>query len=308
MLDKETAVASLQTMRDYVRWAASRFGEAGLHFGHGNATALDEAATLLLHTLHLPSVIPEPYWDARLTRDEAMTFLGLVERRINERMPLPYLINEAWFCGLSFHVDQRVLIPRSPIAELIEAGFEPWIEPASVERVLDIGTGSGCIAIACAHVFEEAAVDAADNSPAALEVARENIRRHGLEDRVHAVQADVYQGLDAGHRYDLVVSNPPYVDALDMADLPAEYHHEPRAALAAGDDGLDVVRDILKGAAARLSPGGVLVVEVGNSAPAVAETWPGLPFLWLEFSRGGHGVFLLTAEQLAEAEQSDTGH
>ena len=298
--DVDAALERLQTLRDHVRWAASRFNAAGLHFGHGTDNALDEAAALMLHALHLPPVIPEAYWDARLTRAEAAGFLALAKRRIDERLPLPYLTNEAWFCGLPFHVDARVLVPRSPLAELIEAGFAPWLEPDDVTRVLDIGTGSGCIAIACAHAFSGAGVDATDVSAEALAVARRNIERHGMVGRVRAWPADVYDGLPAARDYDLIVSNPPYVDAGDMAELPAEYRHEPRAALAAGDDGLDVVRRILAGARERLRDGGILVVEVGNSAAAVERQWPELPFLWLEFERGGHGVFLLTAEQLRQ--------
>lgn len=311
MQDAESVLESLQTLRDFVRWAASRFNEAGLHFGHGTDNALDEAAALMLHTLHLGREIPEGYWNARLTRPEAERFLAQARQRVEQRMPLPYVTQEAWFCGLPFFVDQRVLIPRSPLAELIETGFSPWVDPEQVGQVLDIGTGSGCIAIACALAFDEAMVDAVDTSDDALAVARENCRRHAVQDRVQPVLSDVYDRLPAGRRYDVIVSNPPYVDAKDMQALPAEYGHEPRAALAAGDDGLTVVRRILAGAAERLNAGGLLVVEVGNSAPAVERTWPALPFLWLEFSRGGHGAFLLTEEQLrqhASDIDADTGH
>jgi len=302
MLDIQGALDELTTMRDFVRWAASRFNEAGLVFAHGTDNALDEAATLVLHTLHLPPLVPEGFWDAALTRQEAEQVLGRVEKRVRERLPLPYITGEAWFAGLPFHVDKRVLVPRSPIAELIEAGFIPWLDPEHVERVLDIGTGSGCIAIGCAAAFPQARVDAADVSADALVLARRNIRRHHLEERVTAMESDVYAGLGDGERYDLIVSNPPYVDALDMAGLPPEYRQEPRLGLEAGGDGLDVVRRILAGADERLTPRGVLVVEVGNSEVAVAETWPRVPFLWLEFERGGHGVFLLTAQQLRDHE------
>ncbi len=285
-------------MRDFVRWGASRFNEAGLCFGHGTDNALDEAAALMLHSVRLSPMVPEAYWDTRLTGAEAEHYCALVGRRIDERLPLPYLTGEAWFCGLPFHVDQRVLVPRSPLAEPIETGFEPWLEPGEVRRVLDVGTGSGCIAVACALAFEDALVDATDLSADALELARSNVVRHGLTERVRLYRADVFDGLPDELRYDLIISNPPYVDATDMANLPPEYRHEPRAALAAGDDGLDVVRRILAGAAERLTANGILVVEVGNSAPAVAEAWPGLPAVWLEFRHGGHGVFLLTAGDL----------
>lgn len=298
MLDTDSALQDLHTLRDHVRWAASRFSEAGLVFGHGTDNALDEAAALVLHTLHLPPVIPEPFWDARITRAEAESVLARVARRVVERLPLPYITGEAWFAGLAFQVDRNVLVPRSPIAELIEAGFAPWVESDSIERVLDIGTGSGCIAIACAYAFPDAEVIAADVSSDALAVTRANIHRHGLAEQVTAVESDVYQGLPPGQQYDLIVTNPPYVDARDMAELPPEYGHEPRLGLEAGEDGLDVVRRILAGAVERLTPRGVLVVEVGNSEVAVAEKWPDVPFLWIEFERGGHGVFLMTAEQV----------
>ncbi len=298
MLDVQDALNHLATLRDYVRWSASRFDEAGLVYGHGTDNALDEAAALVLHTLHLPPVIPDVYWEARLTSREAEAILARVRRRIEERLPLPYVTHEAWFCGLPFYVDQRVLVPRSPIAELIEAGFAPWLESDRVERVLDIGTGSGCIAIACAHAFPLAQVDAADVSEDALEVARMNIIRHQVDDQVEPLLSDVLAGVPLGRRYDLIVSNPPYVDAADMGQLPPEYRHEPRLGLEAGADGLNVVRRLLAQAEHYLTERGVLVVEVGNSQTAVEETWPDVPFLWLEFERGGHGVFLLTAEQV----------
>lgn len=300
MHELDSVPLELQTMRDYVRWAASRFQEAGLVFGHGTDNALDEAAALVLHTLHLPMDLGAVWWEARLTAPEAEAVVNRVRRRIRERLPLPYLTREAWFAGLPFYVDERVLVPRSPIGEIIQRQFEPWLEPESVERVLDIGTGSGCIAIACAYAFPDAEVDAVDVSPDALEVARINVERHRLQKRVTLLQSDLFTALPQDRRYDLIVSNPPYVDALDMSQLPPEYRHEPRLALEAGEDGLDLVRTILREAPARLSERGILVVEVGNSGPALEAAFPDVPFVWLEFEHGEGEVFLLTAQQLTD--------
>jgi len=287
----------LQTIRDFMRWGASRFNEAGLDFGHGMATAIDEAVYLVLHALNQPHDLPVSWFDTRLTREEADRVTALLDRRIVERKPAAYLTGEAWFAGLPFIVNEHVLIPRSPIAELIEASFSPWVVQEEVHSVLDLCTGSGCIGIASAYAFPDAQVDLADISPEAVDVAWQNIHMHGLEGRVQAHESDLFDGLK-GRCYDLIVSNPPYVDAEDLASMPEEFSHEPEIGLAAGEDGLDIVLLMLLQATEHLNPGGVLVVEVGNSARALVELLPGLPFQWPEFVRGGHGVFVLTREEL----------
>lgn len=289
----------LLTLGDFVRWGASRFNAAGLSYGHGTTNALDEAYHLVTHALHLGHELPPYMVNCRLTRPEREAVAEVIGRRIRERMPAPYITHEAWFAGLSFYVDERVLIPRSPLAELITARCEPWIDPDAVEDILDLCTGSGCIAIACALTFPGAQVDATDLSAPALEVARINIDRHRVADQVTLHEGDLYAGIE-GRRYDIIVSNPPYVDAQDMAALPAEYHHEPALGLEAGVDGLDVVRRILKSAGSYLKPEGILVVEVGNSAAALMEAYPNFPFTWLEFEHDHQGVFLLTAAHVRE--------
>ncbi|MBF0674020.1 50S ribosomal protein L3 N(5)-glutamine methyltransferase [Pseudomonas sp.] len=288
----------LRSLRDYIRWAVSRFQAENLFFGHGADNAWDEARQLVLGALHLPYEIADSYLDCRLEDEEGQLLHALIRRRITERVPTAYLLGEAWFYGLPFVVDERVLIPRSPIAELIAQQFEPWL-PAVPTRILDLCTGSGCIGIACATAFPEAEVVLSDVSFAALEVANLNIERHGLEERVYTVQGDGFEGLPK-QRFDLIVSNPPYVDAEDFADMPAEYHHEPALGLACGDDGLDLVRRMLAEAADHLTEQGILVVEVGNSQVHVEALYPEVDFTWMEFEYGGHGVFLLAAAQCRE--------
>ena len=291
----------LLSIRDWLRWAYSRFNEAHtLFYGHGSDNSWDEALLLILQALHLPCDYPPAYFDSRLTDGECQHLATLVQRRIKERIPTAYLLNQAWFSGMPFYVDERVLVPRSPIAELIENGFAPWLGEQSVDRVLDLCCGSGCIGIACARAFPEAQVDLVDISAAALEVAHINIDRFELWERVRTLQSDLFLSLKQTEdhpRYQLIVSNPPYVDAEDMSDLPDEYLHEPALGLEAGNEGLDFVRTILANASDFLDDNGLLVVEVGNSQWALQRAYPDVPFTWVEFERGGHGVFLLTAEE-----------
>lgn len=291
----------LKTIKDYVRWGVSRFNEADLYYGHGMASALDEVVYLCLFALHLPHNFSQIYFDTALTQDEKQAVFKLLSRRIEEKVPASYLTGEAWFAGLPFVVNENVLVPRSPIAELIEKQFEPWVEAESVENILDLCCGSGCIGIASAYAFDWAYVDMVDISPAAIDVAKENIERHHLDERVSVIESDLFESVPQRH-YDIIVSNPPYVDAEDMASLPDEYLHEPALGLAAGDDGLDLVVPMLQQARKYLTDQGILVVEVGNSQHALQEAYPHVPFYWLDFERGGSGIFLLTAEQLDEFE------
>lgn len=297
MTKLEQIADQLSTIKDGIRWGASRFNEAGLCYGHGLSSALDEAVYLCLHALHLPHDFPVEYFDSRLTYDEKIKLLRLLELRIETRQPAAYLTHEAWFMGLKFYVNEHVLVPRSPIAELIEQQFEPWVESERVDSILDLCTGSGCIAIACAYAFDWADVDAVDISAHALQVAQDNVNAHDLEERVSLIESDLFAHVPPRH-YDIIVSNPPYVDAEDMADLADEYLHEPELGLAAGDDGLDLVIPMLQQAREFLTDQGILLVEVGNSQRALQQQFPQVAFNWLDFERGGHGVFLLTAQQL----------
>ena len=295
------AERELETLNDVIRWAVSHFNEAGVFLGHGTDNMWDEAIALVLPTLHLHYDLPDVAWQARLTRSEVLLLIEVILRRINERIPSAYITNKARFAGLSFYVDQRVLVPRSPIAELIEKRFSPWLVQDHAAHILDLCTGSGCIAIAAAHYFPEAQVDAVDICQRALEVAALNIEKYRLQDRVHLYPGDLFDALpEKNQQYDLIISNPPYVDAEDMRTLPTEYTHEPSLGLAGGEDGLLIVQKILTEAKAYLKPEGVLVIEVGNSESALMEYYPHVPFTWLDFERGGGGVFILTYEDLIQ--------
>ncbi len=289
----------LLSIRDWVRWGASRFGEAGLFFGHGTDNAFDESLALVLHALHLDHSLPRDFLDTRLTRKEKERVLGYLLQRLDEHVPAAYITHEAHFAGLSFYVNENVLVPRSPIAELIETGFEPWLQPGEELDILDLCTGSGCIAIACAHYLPHALVDASDISPSALEVARVNVERHQLQEQVDLHRSDLFDDLPE-QQYDLIVSNPPYVSMEEMQTLPDEFQHEPALGLEAGEDGMDIVARILCQGHHYLKPGGIMIVEVGDSMGNLMARYPQVPFLWLDFERGGHGVFLLTAEQLQQ--------
>ncbi len=287
----------LHTIRDLVRWGMSQFNQAGLCFAHGMPNALDEAVYLCLATLHLPPDLGDDYFDCRLTHEEKRAVLENYKLRLNKRKPAAYITREAWFAGLSFYVDERVLIPRSPMAELIQQQFSPWIDYAKVERVLDLCTGSGCIAVACAYAFEQANIVASDISKDALDVAAINRSNHGLEHRLELIESDVFTNIPE-QKFDIIVSNPPYVSEQEMSGLDKEFSFEPGSGLAAGKAGMDIVVPILQRAASYLSDHGILVVEVGYSMPALVELLPEVPFTWLEFAHGGEGIFLLTVEQL----------
>ncbi|MBU1264230.1 MAG: 50S ribosomal protein L3 N(5)-glutamine methyltransferase [Gammaproteobacteria bacterium] len=289
---------SLITVRDWLRFAVSRFNEAKLFFGHGSDNAFDEAAYLVLHTLHLPLERLEPFLDASLTHGESEEVQAVIERRVRERIPAAYLTNEAWLGEHRFYVDERVIVPRSFIAELLHEQLAPWIEaPDEVTRALDLCTGSGCLAILAALAFPHAKIDAADLSADALAVAAKNVADYGLADRVELIESDLFAAL-AGRSYDVILSNPPYVNAESVAALPPEYQAEPALALGSGEDGLDATRQILAAARAHLNPGGLLVVEIGHNRDALEAAYPNLPFTWLDTEGGDQFVFMLRREDL----------
>ena len=287
-----------QTLRDLLRHAVTRFTTEGLYFGHGSNSAYDEAAYLLLHTLKLPLDKLDPFLDARLLPDEITAVLNIIARRTSERLPAAYLTNEAWLTDYRFYVDERVIVPRSYIAELIPEHFQPWVGDAwNIHHVLELCTGSGCLAIMLADAFPNAQVDAVDLSLDALEVAKRNVEDYQLEKRVHLIASDLYEKLPP-QKYDLIISNPPYVNSKAMASLPAEYRHEPQMALAGGTDGMDLVRRIVKGAKEHLSTRGILIVEIGNEFAHAETAFHDLGLTWLSTSAGDASVFLLTADQL----------
>jgi ribosomal protein L3 glutamine methyltransferase len=298
VLHKFGDTGDLHTLRDWLRFAVSAFSEAQLSFGHGSTCAYDEAVYLILHTLHLPLDTLEPFFEARLTSHEKNALLTLLSQRVETRMPAAYLTHEAYLGDFRFYVDERVIIPRSFISELLREQFSPWIaEPEAINYVLDLCTGSGCLAIIAAHAFPYADVDAVDISPDALAVAQQNINDYGLQDRIQAIPSDLFTNLQ-GRQYDLIISNPPYVDAESVAALPREYQHEPKLALGSGHDGLDATRKILMEAAEFLTENGILVVEIGHNREVLEAAFPDLPFTWLDVTAGDQFVFMLHRNDL----------
>lgn len=295
-MDIQKIASELFTIRDFIRLGVSRFNAAGIYFGHGTDNAWDEALAIVLHALHLPMDSDDKILDARLLDEEKAAILALFRLRIEERVPVPYLTHTAWFCGLPFYVDERVLIPRSPIAELINAGFSPWYQGAYPYRILDLCAGSGCIGIACAYAFDEAEVVLADISADALDVAETNIARLEMEESVFILQSDLFDEVDG--LFDIIVCNPPYVDAVDFSAMPEEFRHEPSMALQSGDFGLHHPLQILRSAASFLTDDGILVLEVGNSGQHLEAFYPGVDFNWVDLQRGGHGVLVMSRAEL----------
>lgn len=309
-MDIQAIASELISVRDLLRFAVSRFNAAELYYGHGTDNAWDEALVIVLHALYLPNDSGNEILDARLLREERVAILELFQQRIEQRIPAAYLTHQAWFCGLPFYVDQRVLIPRSPVAEIIEAEFSPWYQGEYPDRILDLCTGSGCIGIACAYAFADAEVVLSDISPEALDVAQINIQRHQLQHRVSVRESDLFNNIEG--LFDIIITNPPYVDEDDFASMPEEYQHEPEDALASGVHGLDHPLAILRQAAEFLTEDGVLVLEVGNSGEHLERYFPGIDFNWVNFERGGHGVLVISraeleyyADQLALADNPD---
>jgi len=292
-------IEEFATLRDWLRWAVSRFTEAGLFFGHGSDNAFDEAAYLILHTLHLPPDRLDPFLDARLTQPERIAVFDIIEQRVNRRLPAAYLTHEAWLGDFRFYVDERVIVPRSYFAELLAERLAPWVvDPERIRTALDLCTGSGCLAVLMAHAFPNAKVDAVDISADALTVARRNVDDYRLSDRIHLVQSDLLTQL-AGRRYDLIICNPPYVTDSAMAALPPEYRHEPALALGAGEDGLDIVRRLLADAADYLTADGLLLVEVGHNRDLVDAAFPSLSCHWVDVTSGEAKIFLISRAELA---------
>jgi ribosomal protein L3 glutamine methyltransferase len=291
-----------KTPRALIHWGADRFDKAGLVYGHGTDNALDEAASLVLYVLEIGYDQPDTVLDTEISAADCERVMALLEQRVQTRKPAAYLMDEAWFAGMPFYVDERVLVPRSPIAELIVARFVPWVDVNRVHNILDIGTGSGCIAMACAAAFPQAQIDATDVSRDALDVARINRQRHGMEERVKLIESDLFSALE-GKRYDIIVSNPPYVPREDVLQLAEEYQHEPASGLVAGEDGLDIVVRLLRDAALYLADNGILVVEVGYTHDALQAQYPEVPFIWLDFEQGGTGVLLLQADRLVHYQE-----
>ena len=290
--------SELETLRDWLRYAVSRFNQAGLAFGHGTANAYDEAVYLLLHALHLPLDRLEPFLDARLSTSERNELAALLTRRVDDRVPAAYLTHEAWLGDFRFHVDERVIIPRSYIAELLADGLSPYVaDRAIITSALDLCTGSGCLAVLLAHAFADADIDAVDISPDALAVAQRNVSDYGLAGRINLIRSDLFDNVPA-KSYDLIISNPPYVTAVGMEELPAEYRHEPALALAGGDDGLDAVRTILRKAPQFMNRDGLLVVEIGHNRAAAEVAFPRMPFVWLSTVSSEEAVFLLTRDEI----------
>lgn len=299
MIDQEQVTKELKTVRDFIRWTCSLLNEHDVFLGHGNVSEWDESVQLVMAAIHLSWNNDAAVLDARLLTHEKKRVIDFVKQRVEERKPLPYIINEAWFMEMPFYVDERVLIPRSPIAQLLETEFSPFLRSGPVGHILDLCTGSGCIGIACAYVFEEAEVDLIDISEDALEVARINIEQHELEERVTPIHSDLFASVK-GMKYDLIVSNPPYVDQDDFETMPVEFQHEPELALTSGCDGLDITRRILREANDYLTDDGLLVVEVGNSEVHLMEQFPHVPFTWVDLPNGGNGVFVISAQELKQ--------